>query len=175
MLRDPQRMRELRRHFVAQQTIAVGTNARSPALALLICCVAVLVGCSAPRLTTSATSTDAATRSYATTYGQDTAVIAAHIPGCKSIVRHSVVAGTASNTRVVSSCTFLGHPIVLYGWPDAGSEHQATLLLGSGSPSYWSSGPGWTQIVGDDAPLVVQRDIAQAVARALGGSVANYP
>lgn len=172
-MRDPQRMRRSRCHFVAQQPFA-GSNAGSRGLALLVCCVAAFVGCSAPQLR-SAKSSDGSTTSFATSYGQDTAVIAAHIPGCTSIVRHAVVVGTASNARVVSSCTFLGHTVVLYGWPDARSEHQATLLLGSGPPSYWSSGPGWTQIVGDNAPLAVQRDVAQVVARALSGSVANYP
>jgi hypothetical protein len=148
---------------------------RAPAkLSVATCLLLVLIGCSHQRNSAGAA---AAPRppSFHANYGQDASVIAAQIPGCSGVIARPVSAGATSSRSLVSTCTLRHHRVVIYGWPDPASESQAARLLATSPPSYSAGGPGWIQILGDDAPLDVQRSIATTVAAALGGTVTKYP
>ena len=142
-------------------------------LAITLCSV-VLAGCAGARGSSVEPQTSPATL-FTTSYGQDASLIAAHIPGCAAVTAQTVSAGSRSSARVISTCTLSHHRIVIYGWPDPASESQATLLLSTSPPSYSARGPGWMEIIGDEAPLDVQQLIADVVAKALGGTVTEYP
>lgn len=142
-------------------------------LLLLVPVLGVLVACSSSGGSQPAKSADSgssSTAAFTTTYGQDAALLASHIPGCADVT--SIPAGGGSLTGEVgsASCTMLGHKVLLYTWKDAASNAQTLTLIGS-ETLFSSSGVGWSEFAGDDAAGDAQQAIAQAVASALGGTV----
>ena len=72
----------------------------------------------------------------------------------------------------VADCHLAGDIVVIYTWTDPISERQANLTI-AGPATYWSTGAGWTQIMGDDNSDQAELAIASNVDRALAGTVHN--
>jgi hypothetical protein len=142
----------------------------------LVLALAVIASACSPRRPSAANTPPGpiTESSFTTHYGQDASDIARHIPGCAAVTALPVPAPQTSNATRISTCTLRGHRIVIYSWPDRVSEDLATSLLDSSPPAYAARGPGWTEILGDSAPLDIQKTIAGAVAQVLGGSIAEY-
>jgi hypothetical protein len=154
---------------VNRSDVPGSTRRRGVGGALALVLLPVIAACATTHRTPKPAATSAS--SFTTTYGEDAALLAAHIPACSHVTRGRIAAGQTTSAKLVSTCMLLRHPIVVYTWPDATSEHDAELLLSTSPPSYSASGAGWTQIVADNAPLEVQRLIAEQVAQALAGTV----
>jgi hypothetical protein len=136
--------------------------------------VCVLAGCSSGKhKAASATSAPSAspTPSFTTTYGQDAALIASHMPDCTGLASGDIGGGGASGMVAKATCTMLGHEVIIYTWKDAASQSTVADVMNTGTLKYYAEGTGWTEILGEDnvAPDA-QKQIADNVAKDLGGT-----
>lgn len=124
-------------------------------------------------LACSACGTSAGPRLVSSGYGQDALTLTRQIAGCSQPTRVRVAVRALSSSAVVGSCVLLRHRLYVFTWPDPSSEQTAVQLLRSGTPTVFASGVGWTAVVGDAASFAVQRQLAQATADALHGTVSS--
>ena len=107
---------------------------------------------------------------FATTYGEDAALIANHVPGCKASAA-GIGNGAATGMVSTATCEFEGHQVQVFSWKDANSEFGSNEVNQTAGLPYWASGTGWDEVVTDTAAPDAQQAIAKAFTQALGGTV----
>lgn len=149
---------------------------RTLAVFVAVVAVSVTSACSsssgkpAPSLPISSSPTSAAP--FATTYGQDAALVAEHITGCTGVAAGGIGNGAAGGLVGKATCSLFGHQVVLYTWASAADQVTADQITGS-TFAYYATGKGWDAAPGDSAAPDAEKAIAQAVATALSGTVAT--
>lgn len=103
---------------------------------------------------------------FQTTYGQDAATVAAHVPGCTGIQAERAGDFIASASSA-ATCTIQGHKVVIYTWPSMQAEDAPISSL-NGSQAH-ARGTGWTELITDTAAPDAQQSIAQVFVTALSG------
>jgi hypothetical protein len=149
----------------SRRFLDVGSRVKA---AIAVLALLLLASCSSskkPAPISSAPSSPA----FTTTYGQDAALIASHVPDCTDVAAGDIGGGADAGGVSLAHCTMLGHQVSLYTWKDETSEASAISI--DHELPFSASGTGWTEVLADTGATDVQKQIAQAFADALDGKV----
>jgi hypothetical protein len=152
-------------------TVGLGDAAkRGVSVGVVLVWIAAAAACSGTSRSAVPPPTSTSDNGSSGMYSRDAMSLAGLLPGCTDVRAEPVPAGSAPGMVAIASCHLVSDIVMIYTWSGAAAELAANRTI-AGPMSAWSSGPGWSQIMGDDSPAATQLSIATAVAAALHGTI----